>query len=245
MRIWDIDPGYLNRQSLLGEHRELHGIVSILTKGKKGYARHPETLRWVGYGWALRQRHQLLAAEMALRGYCDKTPVTTCERKDQWPKSYIDQPGRQVKILADKYRQKEQGRIPLPKTAQQLWSQHKYSLLARDVNLYKKLGPEIAKMKPDDDFSALVKLFTEQLRNCPSAGGLRNALQHMWGYVSELPAVNKGAVETWSLSRLLQEIQQRTLRQQQPYLLASTALSELRVWLLEPAPDIRPPGKEQ
>jgi len=30
MRLWDINPGYLNRQSLLGEHRELHGIVSIL-----------------------------------------------------------------------------------------------------------------------------------------------------------------------------------------------------------------------
>jgi len=26
MRIWDIDPGFLNAQSLLGEHRELHGI---------------------------------------------------------------------------------------------------------------------------------------------------------------------------------------------------------------------------
>jgi len=23
MRVWDINPGYLNRQSLLGEHREL------------------------------------------------------------------------------------------------------------------------------------------------------------------------------------------------------------------------------
>jgi len=35
MRIWDIHPGYLNRQSLLGEHRELHGIFSIITN-KKG-----------------------------------------------------------------------------------------------------------------------------------------------------------------------------------------------------------------
>ena len=30
MRIWDVNPGYLNRQSLLGEHRELHGIYIIL-----------------------------------------------------------------------------------------------------------------------------------------------------------------------------------------------------------------------
>ena len=69
MRIWDIHPGYLNRQSLLGEHRELHAIVSIIGNKKKGYSRHPETVRWVGYGWALGQRHRLLSAEMALRGF--------------------------------------------------------------------------------------------------------------------------------------------------------------------------------
>ena len=72
MRIWDVHPGYLNRQSLLGEHHELHGLVNVLTQNKKGYSKHPETLRWVGYGWALKQRHALLAAEMALRDYEDK-----------------------------------------------------------------------------------------------------------------------------------------------------------------------------
>ncbi|MGB0468223.1 MAG: pyrimidine dimer DNA glycosylase/endonuclease V [Pontibacterium sp.] len=35
MRIWDIDPGYLNRQSLLGKHRELHGMVSIIAHNKR------------------------------------------------------------------------------------------------------------------------------------------------------------------------------------------------------------------
>lgn len=44
MRVWDIDPGYLNDKSLLGEHREIHAVHVILTQGKKGYARHPETL---------------------------------------------------------------------------------------------------------------------------------------------------------------------------------------------------------
>jgi len=75
VRVWDISPGYLNRGSLLGEHRELHGMVSIFVNNKKGYSQHPETLRWVGYGWALAQRHRLLAAEMNLRGYQDKTSV--------------------------------------------------------------------------------------------------------------------------------------------------------------------------
>ena len=44
MRIWDVPAGYLNRQSLLGEHREL-GIYSILTNGGQA-GRHPEIPRW-------------------------------------------------------------------------------------------------------------------------------------------------------------------------------------------------------
>ena len=121
MRIWDIHPGYLNRQSLLGEHRELHGIVSIIVNNKKGYSKHPETVRWVGYGWALRMRHQLLAAEMSLRKFTDKSPVLMRTNKGVWPEEYIDEPAQQFKILEFKYNNKEQGRIPLPKNAQELW----------------------------------------------------------------------------------------------------------------------------
>ena len=41
MRIWNISPKKLCRNHLLGEHRELHAIWSVLVNGKKGYARHP------------------------------------------------------------------------------------------------------------------------------------------------------------------------------------------------------------
>ena len=71
MRVWDLPAGYLNRQSLLGEHRELHGIHSILTRNKTGYASHPETLRWVRTLSGLAMRHRQLVAEMSLRGYVD------------------------------------------------------------------------------------------------------------------------------------------------------------------------------
>jgi hypothetical protein len=67
VRIWDLHPGYLNRQSLLGEHRELHGIYTVLTEDRRGYSRHPETLRWVGHLDGLCRRHALLVAEMELR----------------------------------------------------------------------------------------------------------------------------------------------------------------------------------
>ena len=183
MRIWDINPGYLNRQSLLGEHRELHGIVSIIVNKKKGYSRHPETLRWIGYGWALKMRHKMLSCEMALRGYTDRTPVKTYSNKGKWPEIYIDNPDCQFKLLKEKYTGKEQGRIPLPKKPQQLWSQHKYSVLARNQNLYKRIGPDVSKNAMD--FASLALLLTEELRQQPSEGGIKNAVQHMWGYVSD------------------------------------------------------------
>ena len=50
MRVWDIHPGYLNRDSLLSEHRELHGVAAILSQGLKGYSAHPKTRRWAGLG---------------------------------------------------------------------------------------------------------------------------------------------------------------------------------------------------
>ena len=77
MRIWDIDPQKLCRKHLLGEHRELHGLWNILTKhgGKGGYARHPETLRWVGKERALYARHEALVKEFRRRGYNHHSPL--------------------------------------------------------------------------------------------------------------------------------------------------------------------------
>ena len=234
MRIWDISPGYLNRGSLLGEHRELHGIVSIIVHGKKGYSRHPETMRWVGYGWALQQRHRLLACEMALRGYRDKSPVRTHSNKEKWPEIYIDEPAQQYRILQMKYHDKEQGRIPLPQNGQQLWSHHKYSVLARDVNRYLELGREVSRLKTHGDYRHLAMELTALLRSPPLPGGLKNALQHMWGHVSTSHTGNTAEpVESWSLYRLAAEIQQRAITQRESYLLVSTGLSELTAWLPE------------
>lgn len=75
MRIWDISPKRLCRNHLLGEHRELHAIWSVLVNGKKGYAHHPETLRWRGKLKALYARHAALVEEMAVRGYQHRSPL--------------------------------------------------------------------------------------------------------------------------------------------------------------------------
>jgi len=75
MRIWDISPSQLCRKHLLGEHRELHAIWTILTKDKKGYRKHPETKRWEGKLAALYNRHDEEVKEMIKRNYAHHSPL--------------------------------------------------------------------------------------------------------------------------------------------------------------------------
>jgi hypothetical protein len=75
VRIWDLDARLLCDRHLLGEHRELHGIWSILTSGRTGYAKHPETLRWRGRLAALHARHDQQVAEMGRRGFRHASPL--------------------------------------------------------------------------------------------------------------------------------------------------------------------------
>jgi len=229
MRLWDIDPGYLNRQSLLGEHRELHGIVSIITRGKKGYSRHPETIRWKGRGWALARRHGLLAAEMALRGYDERSPVRTRSAAGSWPETFVDEPLDQIRILREKYADREPGRIPLPKNPSELWSHHKYSVLARDQRLYKEIGREVAADNRRERMGALARTLVDTLRRAPSRGGLRNAVEHMWGHVSDLEPRENASSRT--LAGLLAEVQRRAMASSERYLTSSTALGELAAWV--------------
>lgn len=103
MRIWDISPKLLCRNHLLGEHRELHAIWSILTGNKKGYSRHPEVLRWKGKLKALYHRHGRLVAEMAERGYIHKSPLDMKLAKGAGrQESFVDPYAEQIKNLRAK-----------------------------------------------------------------------------------------------------------------------------------------------
>jgi len=103
MRIWEIPPEKLCRQHLLGEHRELHAIWSIITKNKKAYTHHPETLRWRVRLKALYMRHKSLVHEMVERGYKHHTLLepslaTGKAFQDEFVNSYEEQ----VQILKAK-----------------------------------------------------------------------------------------------------------------------------------------------
>ncbi|MBU1195487.1 MAG: hypothetical protein KKE62_19530 [Proteobacteria bacterium] len=226
MRIWDIDAGFLNDKSLLGEHRELHGIVSIIQNKKKGYSCHPETLRWPNHVASLAVRHHLLVSEMQLRGFNHNSPVNVHVNNDIiWPEIFINSPLEQYGLLAQKYADKPPGRIPLPKNTQELWAFHKYSIMARDPELYQQMGFKISKKLLL--FEDLCDILILQLRTPPSKGRLKNAIDHMWGYVADSSASDIKASDSGTR---LKKIQILAFSNKVDYLIRSTALGELMFW---------------
>lgn len=228
MRVWDVSAGYLNRQSLLGEHRELHGLYQLVVQRQRGHAQHPEARRWVGALSGLALRHAELAAEMGLRGYVDRTPLVRRGRL-RWPTMFITEPVEQIGLLRGKYADRDQGRIPLPRSAHELWGQHKYSVLARDPEAYRHFGRLVAKLRRGEPPLALGRDLVAALRVRPSPGPLFNALEHMWGHVSEVAGADDRLASRGRPAALLAAIQRLATVHREPFLLGSTALSELAV----------------
>lgn len=103
MRVWDLEPAILCRNHLLGEHREIHSIWTVITQNKSGYSKHPETLRWFGKLKALFLRHETLVKEMKNRGYnhhsdLDKSLATGSAIQDE----FVHTKEEQLKILKEK-----------------------------------------------------------------------------------------------------------------------------------------------
>jgi hypothetical protein len=230
VRVWDVSPGYLSRQRLLGEHREVHALYVVLTQERAGYSRHPETLRWKRAVTGLVWRHAHLVAEMRLRGYTDATPLTPRGRL-VWPATFVTEPADQFALLATKYRPGEAGRIPLPRSAQQLWAQHKYSCLARDVSTYRRLGKAVSAMRTRQEFGGLARALAVLLRVPPTRGGIMDAAQHMWGHVSRHAGPQERAAARSGARGLLTCTQALAWRVGERFLLGSTALGELGAYI--------------
>jgi len=103
VRIWDLPPSVLYRAHLLGEHRELHAIWTVLVAGKSGYANHPETIRWRGKMAALYLRHEVLVIEMERRGYRHASPLDPALATGSAVQDvFVDLPERQLELLRAK-----------------------------------------------------------------------------------------------------------------------------------------------
>lgn len=187
---------------------------------------------------------------------CEFTPAVAVAREELRLRGRSLEPGAERSETArfsncdDEHGDNDVSRIPTASSAQELWAQHKYSVLARDHEAYEKIGRRLAKEDALDRTSprTLVEELEAFLRQPPEESRLTNAVQHLWGYVNEEPApaepgdpsdgrdaTPEGSVATpdWddplaSLRRIgdLARAQNRT------YLLHSTALSDLSGWLV-------------
>ncbi len=194
MRVWDIHPGYLSRQNLLGQHAEIHALFSVITGRKKGYAAHPETRRWQDCPGRLRRIHDLTVLEMSLRGFNHASPCG--ERASLAPSSYnaanqektpgyVDAPAEQIAILGQKNREKgRSGRIPLPKNGFEYWAHHKYSVMARGYNYYKDIQAYLRPIEncPLQEAGQLFEMIAAVMEKPVTWPALGNVVDHLWGY---------------------------------------------------------------
>ncbi len=192
MRVWDIHPGYLSRQSLLGEHSEIHALYSIITGNKRGYSRHPETIRWAEHPGLLVLRHNLLILEMSLRGFHHHSPLPfpadMSERVRLKGISYIDLPSAQFEILRKKYASKDQkGRIPFPANGTEFWAHHKYSVMARGYQYYKEVQQFMKGRQnlPVVRENCLIKEIQTVMNQEIPMQALDNVILHLWGYFKD------------------------------------------------------------
>lgn len=196
MRVWDLHPGYLSRQSLLGQHAEIHAVHAVINDQKKSYSTHPETRRWKEKPGLLKRVHDLTVFEMKLRGFNHNSPFPEnfLDQGEAFRKEgeveeskplYVDRPVEQVLILREKYLEREQeGRIPLPNNIFDFWAHHKYSIMARGYNCYK----EIQALLNENNQCAIPEATFEfekimVMMNHPViAPALKNTVDHLWGY---------------------------------------------------------------
>ncbi|AFU98567.1 hypothetical protein [Simiduia agarivorans] len=227
MLVWDLSPGYLNNEEL---RQQLAHIAALLAA--RGQSDDPEvSRRWGRCLNALRCLEAWMQAEWDLRGL---GPLEQGQRTHLAPLNLV---WPSLPDVVTRFQhlgsERDSGRIALPRTIQGLWSHYKYSVAARSMEAYRAISVKVTAGRGNDAFAQVAQDILLVMRQRPELEPLRDALLQMWGYVSaegQLPG------RTYqNLPALFQEIQRRAQKQQNAYLLNSTALSELSVWLENPA----------
>ena len=219
--IFDVDAGFLDDEWLAAQMRLLVGLVATEDAGLR--ARIP--VCWQAHQDALVLRLEQLIEEMRLRGLATPQGLPRTAESVIWPVAGTRTLAEQLAQLADRAACGHRGRIALPRNDHELWACYKYSVLARNHQSYARLGQLVAARAIPVD--RLWRELVNAIRVPPAEGGLRNALQHMWGYVSRYTS---GLPEATGLRALLIEIQRLSAAHEERYLLNSTALGELMVW---------------
>lgn len=235
MRVWDVHPGYLSRGNLLGQHAEIHALVSILRDNKKGYRFHPETIRWKGHLDKLRLKHDLTIKEMQLRGYRHASPCVSGMDGQDFAKNltYVDHPAEQFEILRSKYRgSPNPTRIPLPLRGSDFWAYHKYSVMARGYRFYKEIQSCLKQKKPlpIKEERGFIEKILEIMEKPVHRKALVNVAHHLWGYFKKEASVAEKEHHLYLITEqaplLLDYFYLLARKYDQKYLLQSTVFAE-------------------
>lgn len=221
MGVWEVFPGYLSDQQL----EEQLQVLGRLAAEPEVPGADLTLKHWRGYEPALAWLEAWGVAELRLRG--SDRPLTPVTRQMVWPPAFEIPPANQFARLRSQH---QAGRIAVPKTPQQLWAQHKYSVMARDPARYRALGRRVALGK-DGDFAPLAEELLLILRELPQPGRLFNALEHLWGYVANQAGEAERRAARHSAAALLENTAALAVRLQVPYLLSSTALTDLAIFV--------------
>lgn len=106
-----VDPKFMCRQHLLGEHNELHALSGSLRKGD--VKRHVSSLKGLANANCLEissilKRHEQIVAEMKARGYDHQSPLTEADT----PTGHLDACIVDRRVDADAAKELLKGRCP-------------------------------------------------------------------------------------------------------------------------------------
>ncbi len=113
---------------------------------------------------------------------------------------------------------------------QQLWAQHKYSVMARSPEEARRIGRDLAAMGRRAALPDLARNLVLILREAPTEGRLANAVEHMWGHVNKRATPQEASRAATGVAEMLGLTQELALKHKEKYLLESTALSDLAVF---------------
>ncbi len=212
MTNWTISPAYFSDADLLTEYDELKAMQTALN-GQREY------------------RIRAIAAELKLRRSSKVYLQALIQMPDDLTITRDMPASAQFAALGERYGEKRRGRLTIPKRVDVLWRQHKYAIMARSIALYKSTGKRVAANRNPELFIALSETLSSELFKMPKTTTLYNALQHMWGYISDFSTIKKADVNALGCPDLLSEIQSCVLSSNQLYLSEQVALSELQIWL--------------
>ena len=105
--MWNINPRFMCRKHLLGEHVEMHMFIGTLRKAKKRHGKDAMARRRAVAGYIekglvelhnIEKRHAELVKEMKRRGFRHKSEITQEDMRFVWKEGKVDEMTNRVEL---------------------------------------------------------------------------------------------------------------------------------------------------